>query len=308
MTHKEQLTQLFKIPERLRTNWPEGTRDLVFEVSYNRFNPKNTNFFTALYKNLRHPMDERSFLGWINLKGSLTNAAVKIYERVMHNRDPRLLNGQIAPNRANQNAREVVLHPKKSLSEERLTELATDDVAGNAQFGNLVSINQIPEDMRPVLTAEKLDSRLVIDVVETDTASADRFTIASSALVEHSKGVREKNQRYPDMEHSVRFKPNTTYLADVVASADPQRKGGGSIAVIEAERLARQRGAATSSSSLNGATRRTSITNWAPRHGPQRPVNLPMKGDIFEARFAPDAGSKLFTARNTADDGAALLT
>jgi hypothetical protein len=36
-------------------------------------------------------------------------------------------------------------------------------------------------------------------------------------------------------------------------------------------------------------------------------VNLPMKGDIFEASFAPDAGNKLFAARGTADDGAALL-
>jgi hypothetical protein len=309
LTHKEQLTQLFKIPERLRTNWPEGTRDLVFEVKYNRFNPKNTNFFIALYKNLRHPMDEHSLLGWINLKGSLVNLAIKGYERIMHNRDPRLLNGQIAPNRSNQNPREVVLHPKKSLPEERLKELAEEDVAGNEQFKKLVSINQIPEEMRPVLTAEKLDSRLVVEVVETDPASADRFTIASAALVEHAKGLRgEKNQRFPDMEHSLRFKPKTTYLADVVASTDPQRKGGGSIAVIEAERLARERGARYFEFVTQWRNAQI-LYNKLGAHGMGRasPVNLPMKGDVFEARFAPDAGNKLFTARGTTDDGAALL-
>jgi hypothetical protein len=296
LSQAEQVKNLYAIPQKYRVNWPAQARDLIYEVQFDR--P-----LSPLQK-IVHPMSPDSYLGWVNSKINPSRHLVNAWEKITGRtpEEPRTLRPVTPPPGKTGQTREVTVYPPGTMSRDRLESLAAEDVQVQAQFKDLMSLNREPVELRVPKTADELDGRYVIEATEVDAATGQPVTAGSAAVVLNYRGTRGiEVERFEYMADRPRPKPGEAYLANVIGP----RPGGGGAAVVRAVEFAEESGArALTFVTQNHGAQIFYNKLGAHAEGTTAPKNPAIEGlTINEARFATDAGKRIYQQREAAKAG-----
>jgi hypothetical protein len=288
-THAEELHALYKVPQKSRINWPEGTRDLIFET--------DLQYKLSLTEKAIEPLHEQSYLGWVNTKFNVVRLLIDKWEKVRGRPAEELLHRDSPPNGPAGEPRDITLYRPGALRPEemeaRVQQLAEGDVAIQERFGDLASVNLDPKALRIEHAGNKMRDRYVFAVDELNPEIRGPELAGSASLVKNFRGFKGSDTtRFPFLETQDTPRPGTWYLADVFGT----KKGAGRTAVLDAEQFARD----------SGARYLEFITQWqgaqfvynklgAYARGTAAPENAAISGlEINGARFAADAGRRLY--------------
>lgn len=232
---RDQLIHLEEIPTGERHQWPVGSRDIRYQINFER--PPSVLGSERLGKTL-HVMHEDSYLAKLNDKANPVNW---IMNRVRP-KDPQVVH--TFEGRRGGEDRVAVYFPAKSLPDEIRARVAEEVVKGNTMLGERVSVNR---QQHPNAyfghKLEALDTVLIFDSSSVkvtgkkiEISDPNQAPIWGAATIKPDfKGFSEKDApaQYPWM-HRRSYTGKTTYLGDVVGST-----GGGAQVVVAAAYAAR---------------------------------------------------------------------
>lgn len=231
---RQQLMNLEEIPTGERHQWPVGSRDLRYEINFER---TPTAFGSEFLGKTLHIMHEDSYLAKLNDKANPVNLLMNRIRpktpQVFHT-----FEGKGGPDRV------AVYFPAESLPDAIRARVAKQVVDGNTVLGERASVNrqEHPYDYFDH-KLEKLDTVVIFDSSTVNVSGKKieitdpkRAEILGAATIKPDfKGFSDKEApaQYPWMP-SRSYKGKTTYLGDVAGA-----KGGGAQVVVAAAYAAR---------------------------------------------------------------------
>lgn len=288
-TGSQELRNLARIPGDERAAWPMGSEEFVFRNTYER---PLTTFGSVFLGRLLHPLDQRSYVGWLNAKVNVPQRILQ-FNRFARSKinPPRVIQTFDPPAGKTGNVRTATLHAPGTLTREQLLAQAKLIDDGNQQFGDLLTLNRTVRDAntRVELLASDLDKMYVVRVTEPG-ADGTPVLMGGAGIKTNFKGFKNG----PEFLTDRRYPTSTAYLTDVVGS-----RGAGRQAVLASEQAARD---------LLGQRHFDFFTQWQGARALYHDLGARVPGEtvpqgaampnlkIWDTRTGPNAQAVLFDA------------